>query len=259
MKTPERFLLAVIGALLAGSCAVLPAILSQRSSIDSRSGRSLVPQQHGDERPERVRPLSDRQSDSEPSPLPLPHTMTSEEYQALLYRFLAKREYIRLGWAPDKYVRDTGPFIDSTSYGTHDAARVWYSPEVIVWLEGGREGRIPDGAIIVKEAFDPPAARYSGMPAAALDSAVRSWTVMVRDSSGSKDGWYWSFYMPGQPIDDPATYPYDYPNSGFGQYCVRCHASAESEFTFSSLDNIEGYPGDPLSFRVDDSWLPGQA
>lgn len=192
-----------------------------------------------------------------PSPLPLPGTMTSEEYQALLYKFLQDREYIALGWSRDKGVRDTGPFIDNTSYGTHNAVRIWYSPEVIAWLENGRAGSIPDGAIIVKEMFKPPAARYDSLTGARLDSAVDSWAVMVRDSAASKDGWYWSFYMPGQAVDDPDKYPFDYPNSGFGQYCVRCHASAENEFTFSSLTNVEGYPGDPLTFRVDNSWIPG--
>jgi uncharacterized protein YbjQ (UPF0145 family) len=51
-------------------------------------------------------------------------------------------------------------------------------------------------------------------------------------------------------------YPFDYPDSGFGSYCLRCHASATDDSTFSSLANIEGFPGQPLLFRVDDSWRP---
>jgi hypothetical protein len=39
-----------------------------------------------------------------------------------------------------------------------------------------------------------------------------------------------------------------YPNMGFGQYCVNCHASAQDNLTFSSLANIEGEPGEPLVF-----------
>lgn len=193
-----------------------------------------------------------------PSSLPLPGTMTSEEYQALLYRFLSKREYIALGWTPDKKVRDTGPYIDNTSYGTHEACRIWYSPEVIEWLEKDRSIGIPDGAMIIKEMFKPPAARYDSITGATLDSMVSGWAVMVRDSTASKDGWYWSYYGPGQAVDNPNKYPYDYPNSGFGQYCVRCHASAESDMTFSHLANIKGFPGEPIVFRVDNSWLPGQ-
>ena len=44
----------------------------------------------------------------------------------------------------------------------------------------------------------------------------------------------------------------------------RCHASTKTpgvkpdspanEFTFASLRNIEGYPGEPILFRVDDTW-----
>lgn len=190
------------------------------------------------------------------APLPLPHKLTSPEYQKLLYPFLASREYIRLGWARDKRVRDTGPFIEGKYYGTHNAVRIFYSPEVIEWMTGGRKGRIPDGAMIIKEMFNPPAARWDSTTGAKLDSSVSGWAVMVRDSIGSKDGWYWSYYGPGQAIDNPAKYPYDYPNSDFGEYCVRCHASAQSEFTFSALKNIEGFPGDPITFRVDNSWLP---
>ncbi len=189
-------------------------------------------------------------------PLPLPSTMSSQDYQKLLYPFLAKRVYQSLGWKRDKKVRDTGPFINNKSYGTHNSVRIFYSPEVITWMKRGRLGAIPDGAMIIKEMFEPPAVRYDSTTGAALDSMVTGWAVMVRDSAGSKDGWYWSFYMPGQAIDSPAAYPFYYPNSDFGIYCVRCHASAANEFTFSALNNIEGYPGEPLTFRVDNSWLP---
>ena len=58
---------------------------------------------------------------------------------------------------------------------------------------------------------------------------------------------------------DNYQYPFDHPISGFGIYCVRCHAStqtkgATNEYTFASLRNIAGFPGEPLLFRVDDSW-----
>ncbi|SPF51876.1 conserved hypothetical protein [Candidatus Sulfopaludibacter sp. SbA4] len=58
------------------------------------------------------------------------------------------------------------------------------------------------------------------------------------------------------------TDPYQYPNAGYGLYCVRCHAFAGKESTFASLTNIEGYVGTdgewPIAYRVDDSWrAPG--
>src|SRR5688572_26216267 len=44
------------------------------------------------------------------------------------------------------------------------------------------------------------------------------------------------------------------PYAGFGLYCVRCHASAEREHTFTYTNNIEGFSGDPDSYFVDLSW-----
>lgn len=135
------------------------------------------------------------------------------------------------------------------------------------WLvNGGREQNrpVPDGAIIVKEMFDPPAIQWRGLDDAGLEKKLKQmgkqlqWTVMVKDSKGSFDGWFWS--GPSNegggniPVDHPGRYPFDIPDSDFGAYCIRCHASATDDHTFSALANIEGFPGDPLIFRVDDSW-----
>ena len=62
--------------------------------------------------------------------LPLPSTMALDEYETLLYDFLESKRYQEMGWARDKRVRDTGPYIDGVSYGTHPAVRIFYSPEV---------------------------------------------------------------------------------------------------------------------------------
>ncbi len=198
----------------------------------------------------------------EKSPLPLPSTMPLDEYETKLYAFLDNREYETLDWKHDKSVRNTGPFVDDVSYGTHPAVMIYYSPEVYHWLKKGREGEIPDGAMIVKVMYPAPAQRYTGLTIDELNKFEEDphseyfsgWTVMVKDKSGAKDGWFWSYYGHNQTTDQLNTYPFDYPNSGFGQYCVRCHASAENEFTFSSLRNIEGEAGDPISFYVDGSW-----
>ena len=187
--------------------------------------------------------------------LPLPSSLPLDAYERQLYNFLGARRYEALGWVKDKRVRDTGAFINGTYYGVHPAVRIFYSPEVYAWLKAGRpDVPIPDGAMIIKEMFAAPAARYEGMSDEAVEAALFGYTVMVKDSSGSKDGWFWAYYGPGQEVDDN-TYPFDYPNAGFGQYCVRCHSSAESEFTFSSLRNIEGEPGEPIQYRVDASWI----
>lgn len=202
--------------------------------------------------------------------LPLPSSMPPGDYERILYRWLMTFTYKNLGWTADAGVRDTGPFIQSKSYGTHPSVRIYYSPEIARWLEGGRQGTVEDGAVIVKEMYLPPAELYETLiktpeyaenPAgreALLGGLVSAWTVMVRDSKGSKDGWYWA--GPGAPgqgesvsdaierqLDDGSRPPY----SGFGLACLRCHSSAETEFTFASLDNING---EPLRFRVDESW-----
>ncbi|MCA9234508.1 MAG: hypothetical protein KDA44_03505 [Planctomycetales bacterium] len=202
-------------------------------------------------------------------PLPRPSAMAVRDFEKILFRFLLQRRYVDLGWKRDKGVRDTGPFIDNRYYGTHPAVRVYYSPGVIAWLENGRQGAIPDGEMIVKEQYPEPAARHDGKSEDELRASLKSWTVMIKDSTGSHDGWFWSEApATGETIDNHKTYGEAW--SGFGLYCIRCHASTASpgfgapgsadpadrgnEFTFAALRNIEGYPGEPMLFRVDDSW-----
>ena len=200
----------------------------------------------------------------EPSGLPRPSSVSVAAFEGELFPFLNARRYEALGWAKDKGVRDTGPFLNGKYYGTHPAVRVWYSPEAIGWLEAGRVGPLPDGAMLIKEQYQPPAERHAGKTEEELRASLQSWTVMVKDSRGSRDGWFWSNPSPdAAPADNHASG--EHPVSGFGHYCTRCHAStqspgadspgdADNEFTFAALRNIEGYPGEPLLFRVDDSW-----
>ncbi len=214
----------------------------------------------------------------EDTDLPLPCSMPLADYEELLYTWANDRGYSRLGWVTDRHVRDTGPFVLGANYGTHPAVRIHYSPSVVRWLEQGRpsDRPPPPGAAIVKEMFAPPAARYEerrpagcedGCPEfdAMLQSEVDGWTIMIRDDS-TRDGWFW-----GAPtfvdragktaaeVDraiagsvDTTDYPFNFHYSNHGQAsCLRCHAVAESEFTFSSTKNISG---DELRFRVDNSW-----
>lgn len=192
--------------------------------------------------------------------LPLPSSIGLKAYEKQLYTFLDNNEYKRLKWHHDKTIRNTGPYVNDVYYGTHPAVLIYYSPEVYTWLKNDRRGEIPDGAMIIKIMYDPPAQRYANLsPEAILNmesdtNALEGWTVMIKDKNGSKDGWFWSYYGRGQKIDQLNEHPFDYPNSGFGNYCVRCHASANSEFTFSSLTNIEGEEGEPITYYVDESW-----
>ncbi len=223
------------------------------------------------------------------SGLPLPSSLLLQDYETELYTWLMKQEYKDLGWHADKSVRDTGPYVGGQYFGTHPAVRIYYSPEVVHWLKNGRQGDIADGAMIIKEMYTPPAVLYQELaqdpkylkkPKAyekMLGKMVTAWTVMVRDKQGSKDGWFWG--GPGaqtqvcvkkvgddckkyrlQSIKEAVTAQlddYSHPlYSGFGAMCLRCHSSAEKEFTFSALENIGGFmPNtDPLRFLVDNSW-----
>ena len=171
---------------------------------------------------------------------------TAIEKRMLAY--LQTYKYRRLGWCVDKYVRDTGPYVHAQYYGTHPAVRIYYSPEVMRWLRNGRKGVPEDGAVIIKEQYNPPAAKYLGLPDGELKPT--DWTVMIRRNSASRDGWFWAeVYTPGMTFGGV-----QYPNAGFGLYCLRCHASANDAATFASLTNIKGFPGDPITFKVDDSW-----
>ena len=103
-----------------------------------------------------------RGTSGDPAPgevdLPLPGSLPSQDYEKQLYRFLMERKYV--GWRRDKGVRDTGPYIESQYFGTHPSVRIYYSSQVLRWLENGRTGEIPDGAMIIKEMFRPPAVLY---------------------------------------------------------------------------------------------------
>lgn len=163
--------------------------------------------------------------------LPLPSTMSADAYQQLLYEFLAADCY--KSWERDKEIRNVGPWILGESYGTHPAIRIYYSPEVYTWLTNNRQGKIANGAIIVKEQYTPPASSVKP------GTIPNSWSVMVMDSNGSWDGWFYSTVSTkGPPSPDPSGI--DYPAMGFGLYCLNCHASAEKESTYSALVNIEG-------------------
>src|SRR6185436_4245246 len=187
------------------------------------------------------------------SGLPLPSSFLPArlpEFQAQLKSFLTSGKYRTLNWCEDKKLRDTGPFVNGVSYGVHPTVKIYYSPAVINWLLKRDSGKpIPDGAMIVKEQYSAPAARYQLGP----PKAINGWTIMIKDSKGSADGWYWAEMWEAQCVDNNNP-PFAVPYAGFGLYCVRCHASAEKEHTFTYSKNIKGFPGDPDSYFVDLSW-----
>ncbi|HEV2965045.1 MAG TPA: hypothetical protein VG649_24690 [Candidatus Angelobacter sp.] len=188
-------------------------------------------------------------------PADLPVSGEDFKYEEKVLSYLNSLDYRRLGWCEDKGVRDTGPFINNFAAIVHPGVRIFYSPEVSNWLLNGRQGAIPDGAVIIKEQFPhPPAERYANTPVEKL-GCPNDWTFMIKNSKVSRDGWFWGELF--NPMDFNNPNRFQYPNTGYGLYCLRCHASAEKELTFASLTNIKGAPGFPLQFRVDDSWRAG--
>jgi hypothetical protein len=177
------------------------------------------------------------------------------DFEKQVLAYLSTLQYRKLGWCEDKWVRDTGPHINGADAIVHPAVHIYYSPEVSKWLLGGRIGDIPDGAVIIKEQFAPtPAARYKDIPSDKLGCS-NDWSFMIKNSKASRDGWFWGEVWNSDAYPMNFTDQFQYPNAGYGLYCLRCHASAEKEHTFSTLNNIKGAPGWPLQFRVDDSWL----
>jgi len=234
--------------------------------------------------------------------LPVPAELYLQDYERVLYTFILNRKYVDLNWCVDKRVRDTGPFIENSYYGVHPAVRIYYSPSMMYWLTGDpdywqegkqsgkatpkapRTGAVPDGAMIVKEMFTPPGTIYSELKellqqneaAACHDEAVyekllsrliTSYTVMVKSSTGSHDGWFWAgptaptlvdgkLQTVEEAVDNQLDTNTKMPGSSFGLTCIRCHVSAENDMTFSSLRNVAGFQTDQnlISYRVDNSW-----
>src|SRR5262249_51889006 len=103
---------------------------------------------------------------------PLP-AASSPGFERLLERFMNAFCYQKQNWEHDAQIR--------TSDGVHPYVKVWYSPSLWNWLTGGgREGNVPDGAILVKEQY------------VSLTAPLHEWTIMVKDQTGSWDGWYWA-------------------------------------------------------------------
>ena len=186
--------------------------------------------------------------------LPLPSKFLPNklpEFQAQVKTFLTSGRYKNLNWCEDKALRDTGPFVNGVSYGVHPSVKIYYSPSVINWLLNNKTGQlIPDGAMIVKEQYTPPVAQYQLQPS---PPPPRGWTIMIKDAKGSKDGWYWGEFWSTQCVDNNNP-PFAVPYAGFGLYCLRCHASAEKEHTFTYERNLKGFPDEPDSYFVDLSW-----
>jgi hypothetical protein len=130
------------------------------------------------------------------------------------------------GWGHDANVR--------TSNGVHPFVKIYYSPQIWKWLQAGnREADMPDGAMLVKEQYQKITQKHPD-----------EWTIMVKDHTGSWDGWYWADLAAPTPKVKPPGPSAEcaepqVPYNSFGQYCINCHSSAAAaQLTYSSMDFI---------------------
>ncbi|MDX6693848.1 MAG: hypothetical protein QOF02_1451 [Blastocatellia bacterium] len=164
-------------------------------------------------------------------PLPLPSQIGVDAYQAKLNQYVSNYCYQQdPKWQRDMAYRDTGFFIGGNKLGVHNSVRVYYSPELYAWMQAGEpEGKIPEGATVIKEMYPMPASQSYN------NSDMTGLAIMVRDSKVAWDGWYWT---DGGPT---VNYTYNYPNAGYGLYCMNCHAStAKNTLTYSAINNVKG-------------------
>jgi hypothetical protein len=227
--------------------------------------------------------------------LPLPSELLFEksEYERILGRFLRAGCYQSLHWHHDAQIRPTGPTVAAlggddphvpkwitTTLGTHTTVVVWYSPDVYRWMcerDAAHERRfvnecrkscptcklalgqavrpIADGSMILKMMYGNTTEQHLEDPSIPkVEPNIIA--LMVRDSRGGKDGWYWGSWDPqateASQLDWPPPANLPYPWMGFGYYCVNCHASAKDEFTFSSLNNVIGDPDTFVKFYFQD-------
>ena len=156
---------------------------------------------------------------------PLP-AASSSGFEPLLEKFMNAFCYQKQEWNHDAQIR--------TSDGVHPYVKVWYSPTLWNWLTvSTRQGEVPDGAMLVKEQY------------VSLTAALHEWTIMVKDSNGSWDGWYWAdLSVPTKP--QKPTPPCAEPQIsfvGFGLYCMNCHASALGlQGTYATTEHVNDPP-----------------
>jgi hypothetical protein len=176
------------------------------------------------------------------------------------------------------------PSWKTTNLGTHGTVVIYYSPDVFRWLcEGDAaherrfvnqckatckncrlnagdlarqpRGPIADGSIIVKLMYGNTTAEILENPKVP-DQDPAFIALMVKDARDTRDGWFWGSWSPtdteASQLDWPPPANLPYPWMGSGYYCLNCHASAQSESTFSHLNNILGDPDTFVKYYFQD-------
>jgi hypothetical protein len=118
--------------------------------------------------------------------------------------------------------------------GAKELHVVYSSPGTITAYR--RDGRFPDGAVLVKEVFQTATGQMTTGIVSRADT-LKGWFVMVKDSNGRYagnklwgDGWGWSWFDAANPTKTTST---DYKTD-----CLGCHVPAQS----SDWVYVGGYP-----------------
>ena len=166
--------------------------------------------------PNRGKPLPDALR----NPPPMTQLADKNRYEIALEKFVKAESYkTELGWLADATWRFTGPYVgeigSGSNYGTHLPVRIYYSPEVIDWLCNGRQGELPEGAMIIKEmhvidtaldvTLDP-----EGCMVINADVAPQAWAMMIKNNENAYDRWFWPIMQrdqfplyPEERVDPP--------------------------------------------------------
>jgi hypothetical protein len=140
---------------------------------------------------------------------------------------------------PDAY-RTTYEFLGSWAVaadqgeGSKELHVVYASPGTITAYR--RDGRFPDGAVLVKEVFAATTGRRTTGNVSQAAS-LKGWFVMMKDGSGRYagnklwgDGWGWSWFDAANPSKTTST--------NYKTNCLGCHVPARG----SDWVYIDGYP-----------------
>jgi Cytochrome P460 len=118
--------------------------------------------------------------------------------------------------------------------GSKELHVVYASPETITAYR--KNGRFPDGAVLVKEVFEAATGQMTTGTVSRADT-LKGWFVMMKDSKGRYagnklwgDGWGWSWFDAADPAKTTST---DYKTN-----CLPCHVPAQA----SDWVYVGGYP-----------------
>ena len=117
----------------------------------------------------------------------------------------------------------TGDTLEKMGPGVHEYHVVYTQPETLRYYK--KNGRFPDGAVLVKELLHAETMPMTTGPAVGHGTTITGWFILVRDTKGRYkdsslwgDGWGWSLF----DVDDPRhTVSKNYKTN-----CIPCHTPA---------------------------------